>query len=111
MVDYVIKIFDVDLYSVRIKMHYSKWDHGGSWFTLDKGALCYNAGACYAIYQTETVCTNHLYFYDENDKWGIRLKAFSDFWGVNKEGKGTLVQAWSIQLTPRAITWKIVQEL
>jgi hypothetical protein len=109
--DYVVKIRDVDENFVKLQIHYSWWDRSGNWFTLTKGALSYNAGACYGIFIDGTLATNHLYLYDENNKWGIRLKEFSDFWGINDSGPGTLVQPWCITMTPRKINWYIEKEL
>ena len=40
--------------------------------------------------------------------WGIKLEYFEDFWGLNDEGKGEVLQDWVLGLDPGRISWAVV---
>ena len=82
----------------------------GSWRTIDKSYIRYNSG------KTKTGAFKGVGGEDDDllllratdGTWGMRLEDYQDIWGLNDQGKGTLLQVWAMKMKPGTISWSHV---
>lgn len=93
-------------FKILVEMPFHRWTKG-SWRTLDKGYIRYNSG--------ETQPSkgfggndDDLFLLSKNGYWGLRLDDVQDFWGLNDQGKGELIEPWVLIMKPGTISWSLV---
>lgn len=109
MANYVVEIGDGDGKSFKISLSVPFLAYmNGSWRTLDKGYIRYNSGATQVENSTGTLSSQHLYLYQSDNTWGIRLNDFRDISGANDEGTGIIVHPWVLNFSYGRISWALV---
>ena len=105
MSKHIFEIGDSDGNSFRISIEipFLRFSNG-SWRTLDKGYIRYNSGP---TNPTEGFAgdDDDLLLVSKEGTWGLRLDDYQDFWGVNEQGSGELLQGWSLNMKPGTISW------
>lgn len=112
MANYLIEIGDSGgntLYvalSVPAKSLLMPTGNAGYWRALDKGLIKPTDGALWWEEAKGTATGKHINLLSKGF-WGIKLFDFKDFFGVNSDGSGVVIQPWVIQFVPGRITWSI----
>ena len=108
MSKHIFEIGDSDGHSfkISIELPFNRTSKG-SWRTLDKGLIRYNSG--------KTIPTSgyggsddDILLVSSEGTWGLKLDDYQDFWGLNDEGTGEVLQRWALQIKPGKISWALV---
>lgn len=87
----------------------------GSWKTVDEGFIRFRSGETRSRFSGNGDLTTldllilgpeGIKAYDGQDRFGLQLFEYEDFFGANSEGEGFVIQPWVINLTPGRISWK-----
>jgi len=109
MIKRIVEIGDQKGKSFKMEIHIGgAGDAEGYWRSLDKGFIKYNSGAAEKDSMPGTFAERDLKLIDTQNTWGMKLYRWCDFWGVNDQGKGLLLQPWVIGMEPGAISWVLL---
>jgi hypothetical protein len=106
---YVVAITDGEDKTFTVSIRFAGYSHtSGTWRALSLGAIRHNSGILGVEKSIGTLTAFHLQLVAKGS-WGIRLNDFEDFWSVNDDGVGLLIQPWVLGLQPGRIAWSLVE--
>jgi hypothetical protein len=83
----------------------------GTWRSIEKGYIRIGSGKA-TRWRSNASSTNSdilLNYADSKGQgWGIQLRSYEDFWGVNDQGTGYVNQTWCLKIVPTEISWVVL---
>jgi len=81
----------------------------GYWRVVDKGHIRYNSGRAINRNPKDADLTvRDLILTNLDGTWGMQFWRYRDYYGVNSEGTGAVIQPWVIGMQPGKFSWIVI---